>query len=133
MLLVSLGLSLIACSKDEGPQSVPVPSSSVQQVNPTPTVAADPTVTATASAVPPPPPPVVTAPVQQASIDGCCAALTSFSQATKNKSDRDKATQAAKICNGIAALVKSGKTQRASAMASIKAQLSGIPAPAECR
>lgn len=126
ILLVCGGLVLAACKKDVDPQAIPVPSGTAVDMAPPATSAAEavPTVTATAAPTPPP------QPVQQASIDGCCAAL---SRAGKTKQEKDKATMVAKVCTGIAALVKSGKTQRASALTTIRAQLSGTDVPAECR
>ena len=131
VLLVCSGLLLAACSKkDPDPQAVPVPSGAAV-TTPPPTAAAEAAQipTATASAAPAPPPPVV----QQPPIDGCCAALSSAGNATKNVSDKDKFLQAAKICTGIAAKVKSGQSQRSSALVTIRSQLAGVGTPSECR
>lgn len=128
LLLVCGGLLLAACKKDADPQAIPIPSGSAAMAAPTTSSMADAVPTTTASAAPTtaPPPPVATA---QASIDSCCAAL---SHAGKTKAEKDKAATAAKVCTGVAALVKSGKSQRASALTTIRAQLGGIEVPAEC-
>src|SRR4051812_3019658 len=121
VLVVLAGLALTACKKDADPQAIPVPSAStVAEAPPQPTAAADATATAATSATPPPP--VAVAPVQQQPIDSCCSALSSAAGGAK-KGDKDKLLQASKICSGISALVKSGKTQRASALTTIRGQL----------
>src|SRR6188472_94586 len=105
VLLVCSGLliglvSLAGCKKDTDPQAVPVPSGAVVAAPP-PSAAAEAAsasanASASASAAPATPPPVV----QQASIDGCCAALASAGKATKSTGDKDKFLQASKICSG---------------------------------
>lgn len=127
VLLVSCGLALAACKKGDDPQAIPVPSASVA-IAPTPTETAAPTATVSAAPTPPPPPPVV----QQAPIDGCCSALSAASSSAKSKGDKDKLSQAAKICTGIAAKVKTGASQRSSALTTIRSQLGSLPVPGEC-
>ncbi len=128
VLLLCCGLLGLACKKDADPQSVPVPSASV--VAPPPSAATETAPTASASAAPttPPPAPVVTQPP----IDGCCSALNSYGNSAKSKGDKDKYLQAAKICSGIAAKVKSGASQRSSALVTIRSQLSGVNVPPDC-
>ena len=131
VLMVLGALSLVACKKEAEPEAVPVPSATT----PAP-VAADSAGAAgtVATAVATTPPPVVnTAPVQPANIDACCSALSAVAHSGRGKDAKIKSAQAAKICPGIAALVKSGKTTRASALTQIKSSLVGVDVPAECR
>jgi hypothetical protein len=131
---LALSLSLSACKKDADPQAVPIPSGTAAVVAPTGAAEAA-SAAATVAATPPPaaPPPVAVAPVVHASIDSCCAALSAVSKSGRGKEAKSKSASAAKICSGIAKLVKEGKTTRASAMTSIRAQLSGVDIPSECR
>jgi len=125
--LFGCGLLVLACKKDADPQAIPVPSGAA--ATEVPSAAPEATTTASASAAPtPPPPPVVTQPP----IDGCCSALNSAGNSAKNKNDKDKYQQAAKICSGIAAKVKSGASQRSSALVTIRGQLAGVSVPSEC-
>lgn len=132
---LALSLSLSACKKDPDPQAVPIPSGTAAVVAP-PGAAEAASAAATVPATPPPPttppPPVAVAPVAQASIDSCCAALSAVSKSGRGKEAKSKSAAAAKICSGIAKLVKEGKTARASAMTQIRSQLGGIDVPSEC-
>jgi hypothetical protein len=131
---IALSLSNAGCKKEADPQAVPVPSGTPTAVAPTPTGAAESgTAAATVAATPPPPPPVAPAPVAQASIDGCCAALSAVAKSGRGKEAKTKSASAARICSGIAKLVKEGKTARGSALTQIRSQLAGVDVPSECR
>ena len=135
MLLVCGSLVLAACKKSEDPVPVPIPTGAA---TPTPVgIDAPPSATATAPSaavtVATPTPPVAFAPVNQQPIDACCSALASVSSSGRAADTKSKAALGSKICSSIAPLVKSGKTTRASALSTIRAQLSGIEIPGECR
>jgi hypothetical protein len=135
MLLVCGSLVFAACKKSEDPAPVPIPTGSA---SPTPigvgsdAPAAD-TAAPSAAVTAAPTPPVAVAPVNQQPIDACCSALASVSKSGRSPDTKSKAALGSKICSGIAPLVKSGKTTRVSALSTIRAQLSGIDIPAECR
>ena len=134
MLLVCGSLVFAACKKSEDPVPVPIPTGSA---SPTPVgndappsgTAAAPSAAVTAA----PTPPVAVAPVNQQPIDACCSALAAISKSGRAADTKSKAALGSKICSGIAPLVKAGKTTRTSGLSTIRAQLSGIDIPSECR
>ncbi len=132
VLLVCGSLVFAACKKSEDPAPVPVPSGAAA---PTPVGNdAPPASRAAASATAAPTaPPVVAAPVNAQPIDGCCSALAAVGKSGRSADTKSKAATASKICSGIAPLVKAGKTSRASALTTIRSQMSGAELPAECR
>ena len=65
-------------------------------------------------------------------IDNCCAALRAIQTSGVSKETKVKAGAAALACNGIAKLVKTGKTSRAAALTQVRAALGGATAPAAC-
>ena len=115
-------------SADKPPSPTPSPRPATA-TPPTPTATASAAPPATASAAPPPsssgaaPP----GPVTDASLDACCAALTSLV-----KAGTTKAQPAATMCPGVSRLVKAGRQPRAAGAAQIRAALGGAPAPAAC-
>ncbi|MBK9264477.1 MAG: hypothetical protein IPM54_32395 [Polyangiaceae bacterium] len=147
LLLVSIVLIaavIVGCGKkEEEPVVLTMPSAAPTPVKATedPAPAAEPAAAAgsaaaatdTAAVAPANPPPVETAkaaPPQP--IDGCCSALTAMTKDAKvDAGTRSKATAASAICNATAALVKSGKTSRASTLTQIRATMAG-KAPAAC-
>ena len=133
MLLVCGSLVLVACKKSEDPAPVPVPSGAAA---PTPVANDAPPASAAAagaSAAAIAAPPVAAAPVNVQPIDSCCSALAAVSKSGRGADAKSKSALAAKICSGIAPLVKAGKTTRASALTTIRSQMSGAELPAECR
>jgi hypothetical protein len=135
VLIVASALSLAACKKQEEPQAVPLPSATTPApVGADSSGAAGTTADAPVTAAPTVAPPVVNPhPVQQASIDACCSALAAVAHSGRGKDAKIKSAQASKICPGIAKLVKSGQTTRASALTQIKSALVGVDVPGECR
>lgn len=132
VLLVCGSLLFAACKKSEDPAPVPVPSGAA---SPTPVGNDAPPASgamATASAVATVAPPPVAAPVNAQPIDGCCSALAAVGKSGRSADTKSKAALASKICSGIAPLVKAGKTSRASALTTIRSQMSGAEMPAEC-
>ena len=133
VLLVCGAVSLLACKKPEDPTPVPLPSASAPAAVAADSAAAAASAAAASAAVTVAPPPVVnTVPVQTGNIDACCSALSAVAHSGRGKDAKIKSAQAAKICPGIAALVKSGKTNRASGLTQIKSALVGVDVPAEC-
>lgn len=133
VLLVLGALSLVACKKEVEPEAVPVPSASAPAPVAADSAAAAASAAAASAAAAVAAPPVVnTQPVVQQPIDSCCSALAAVAHSGRGKDAKIKSAQAAKICPGIAALVKSGKTTRASALTQIKSSLVGVDVPAEC-
>jgi len=146
LLLLAFGALLLSgCKKDEeAPQAVPIPSAASapaavkEDPKPAQTAggsAAGTVGSGTPDAVPPPPPPAETAPAKpapQASIDGCCAALSGIGKSGLPAATKAKAAAAAAVCAGSAKLVKEGKVSRSSALAQIGASMGG-QAPAECK
>jgi hypothetical protein len=134
MLLVSGSLLFAACKKSEDPTPVPIPSGAA---TPTPVGGDAPamsaTTAATATVAPVPVAPVAVAPVNAQPIDSCCSALAATSKSGRGADAKSKSALASKICSGISPLVKSGKTTRASALTTIRAQLAGVEIPSECR
>ena len=134
MLVVCGSLVLAACKKSEDPAPVPVPSGAAA---PTPVANDAPPASAAAAEVSASPtvapPPVAAAPVNAQPIDGCCSALAAVSKSGRGADAKSKSALAAKICSGIAPLVKAGKTTRASALTTIRSQMSGAELPSECR
>ena len=135
VLLVCGSLALVACKKSEDPAPVPVPTGSAA---PTPVANDAPPASAaaaadTSAAAVVAPPPVAAAPVNAQPIDGCCSALAAVSKSGRSADTKSKAALASKICSGIAPLVKAGKTTRASALTTIRSQMSGVELPSECR
>ncbi|MFO0758602.1 MAG: hypothetical protein U0359_19065 [Byssovorax sp.] len=121
---------LAGCGKkSEDPQAVPVPSGTAAAVAADSGAAASATAPVTAA---PTTPVVVNPEVQQQPIDACCAALAAEARSGKSKDAKAKAAQAATICPGIAKLVKSGATTRASALTQIRSALVGVTVPGEC-
>jgi len=136
VLLVCGSLALVACKKSEEPAPVPVPTGSAAPTpvaNDAPPASAAAADTSAAAVVAPPPPPVAAAPVNAQPIDACCSALGAVSKSGRSADTKSKAALSAKICSGIAPLVKSGKTTRASALTTIRSQMSGAELPPECR
>lgn len=132
VLLVCGSLVFAACKKSEDPAPVPVPSGAAA---PTPVGNDAPPASgaaASATAAPTAVAPVVAAPVNAQPIDGCCSALAAVSKSGRSADTKGKAATASKICSGIAPLVKAGKTSRASALTTIRSQMSGAELPAEC-
>ncbi len=135
MLLVSGSLLFAACKKSEDPTPVPIPSGAA---TPTPVGGDAPAMSATAAAATAtvaqvPVAPVAVAPVNTQPIDSCCSALAATSKSGRGADAKSKSALASKICSGISPLVKSGKTTRASALTTIRAQLAGVEIPSECR
>ena len=133
MLLVSGSLLFAACKKSEDPTPVPVPSGAA---TPTPVGGDTPAMSATAAATvvaPVPVAPVAVAPGNAQPIDACCSALAAAGKSGRGSDAKSKSALASKICSGISPLVKSGKTTRASALTTIRAQLAGVDIPSECR
>lgn len=131
VLLVLGGMALAACKKDADAQAdagaiVAPPVTTVEGTG------ASALASVTAAPTPPPPPPPV-APVQHASIDACCSALSAVASSGRGKEAKAKSAQAARLCPGIAKLVKEGKTARGAALTQIKSALVGVEAPSECR
>ena len=134
VLLVCGSLVFAACKKSEDPAPVPVPSGAAAPTpvaNDAPPASAAPAADASAVAVVAPP--VAAAPVNVQPIDGCCSALAAVSKSGRSADTKSKAALTAKICSGIAPLVKAGKTTRTSALSTIRSQMSGAELPAECR
>lgn len=131
-VLAMLAICAVAgCKKEEEPQAIPVPSASAPApVAPADSAAADATAAATASAAPTPP--AATAPVQHASIDACCNALAAIQHSGRDAATKKKASQAARVCPGIAARVKSGQVARSSALVQVLSAMTGASIPAEC-
>jgi hypothetical protein len=133
MLLVCGSLVFAACKKSEDPAPVPIPTGSAA---PTPVANDAPPAggtAATAGAAPVAPTPVAVAPTVAAQpIDSCCSALAAVSKSGRGSDAKSKSSVAAKICSGIAPLVKAGKTTRTAALTTIRAQMSGVDLPSEC-
>ncbi len=70
--------------------------------------------------------------VGYANIDKCCTALGAIQSSGVSKETKTKAAAARLACNGIAQLVKTGKTSRAAALAQVRSALGGATAPAAC-
>ncbi len=70
--------------------------------------------------------------VGYANIDKCCTALGAIQSSGVSKETKTKAAAARLACNGIAQLVKTGKTTRAAALAQVRSALGGATAPAAC-
>ena len=135
MLLVCGSLVCAACKKSEDPAPVPVPSGAAAPTpvaNDAPPASGAPAANASAVAIVAPPP-VAAAPVNVQPIDGCCSALAAVSKSGRSADTKSKAALTAKICSGIAPLVKAGKTTRTSALTTIRSQMNGAELPAECR
>ena len=134
MLLVCGSLVLAACKKSEDPAPMPIPTGAA---TPTPVGNEAPPSSAAAAVATTEPvavaPPVAAAPVNQQPIDACCSALAAVGKSGRAADTKSKAALGSKICSGIAPLVKAGKTTRASALSTVRAQLSGIDIPSECR
>ncbi len=134
-VLVSVAaLSVMGCKKEAEPELITVSSATPATVASDSAPAAD--TVASAEAPKPVPMPVThttaTAPVKGESIDACCAALSAVERSGRDAATKAKYRQAAAVCPGIAALVKSGKTQRGPGLAQVKSALAGTSAPAEC-
>jgi hypothetical protein len=126
---IAFSLCASACKKEAEPQALPVPTvAATPESPPTAATAAE---TAPVAATPPPPPKAI-APVAPASIDGCCAALSAVAKSGRGAQAKSKSATAAKICSGVAKLVKEGKTTRPSALTTVRAQLGGVDVPSEC-
>jgi hypothetical protein len=133
VLLVCGSLVFAACKKSEDPAPVPVPSGAAAPTpvaNDAPPASAAPATSAAAVVAPPP---VAAAPVNVQPIDGCCSALAAVSKSGRGADAKSKSAVAAKICSGIAPLVKAGKTTRTAALTTIRSQMSGVELPSECR
>lgn len=65
-----------------------------------------------------------------ASVQACCNALNAA--AKKPGMTQNKYKAAAAVCSGIAARVKKGAANAASARTTIRAQLQGVPIPSGC-
>ena len=128
VLVVCASLLFAACKKSEDPAPVPVTTASAAPTPVGDAPAATPTATVAAVVAPP----VVAAPTPGVPIDGCCSALAAVSKSGRGADAKSKSATAAKICSGIAPLVKAGKTTRTAALATIKAQMSGVDLPSEC-
>ncbi len=63
-------------------------------------------------------------------VEACCGALAAESKKTGPNSNKYKS--AAAVCSGIAASVKKGVADAASAKTTIRAQLTGVPIPGGC-
>jgi hypothetical protein len=133
MLLVCGSLVFAACKKSEDPAPVPIPTGSAAPTpvaNDAPPAGGTTTAPAGAAATPP----VAVAPTVAAQpIDSCCSALAAVSKSGRGSDAKSKSSVAAKICSGIAPLVKAGKTTRTAALTTIRAQMSGVDLPSECR
>jgi hypothetical protein len=150
VLLVCGGLTLAACGKkDDGGSTGTAASASATA---TATAAATATATATASAAPDPSgsasaapadtgsaapadtgAPVATGKAPEKPIDDCCAALARAAHTSgRGKAAKNAAHRAEEICPGIAALVRQGRTTRASALTQIKSALVGRSVPPQC-
>ena len=124
------------CNKDAPePQDIPIPGAEAPAVVTSEPAAGDAGDVTDAGVVAPEPtaPNTVTAPVQQASIDSCCAALKAVAKSGKDKAAKQQAAQASAVCPGIAALVKSGTTSRSSGLTQVRSALVGTSVPSECR
>jgi hypothetical protein len=133
MILILGALALAACKKDADSQAGAGTATSAAPLPPSTGEATAASAMASVTAAPtPPPPPVAAAPVQQASIDACCSALSAVGKSGRGRDAKAKSAQASKVCPGIAKLVKEGKTTRASALTQIKSALVGVDIPSEC-
>ena len=63
-------------------------------------------------------------------IEACCASLAAESKKPTPHSNKYKSASA--VCGGIAAQVKKGNANAASARTTIRAQLQGVPVPGGC-
>jgi hypothetical protein len=66
-------------------------------------------------------------------IDSCCAALAAVKHSGRGGRAKSKASRAAEICPGIAALVRQGRSTRQAALTQIKSALVGSDVPGECQ
>lgn len=121
-VVLTLGIVAVGCGKKEGDEAAAAPAAGGQAATAKPTVV--PTVTTTST-------PVVHE-ADAAAIRACCAALRSEAAKQASPGDKSKYEAAAASCDGIAGVVKSGGTTRASAMGSVRAALRGGALPAGC-
>jgi hypothetical protein len=150
VLLVCGGLALSACGNksETGGTTGAASAAPVQAASAAPVASAEPAASAsaapadTAAAAPSgsasaapadtgsAPPPVAGVPVQP--IDSCCAALSAVGHSGRGRKAKNKASRAAEICPGIAALVRQGRSTRQAALTQIKSALVGSTVPPEC-
>jgi hypothetical protein len=129
--LLSLA-ALAGCKKDPEPEAIPVPSAAAP-ASVAPAESAAPTAAASGSeAAPTTPPPANTAPVVHASIDACCSALAAIQKSGKDAATKKKASQASRVCPGIAARVKSGQVSRSAALTQVLSAMTGATIPSAC-
>lgn len=145
--LLAVGLLSLGACKDKEPEPQTIPVSSAAP--PTAPVAADQAPSAApaapagseAAAAPTAPAPADTPATPQptgqkgggASIDACCAGLMAINASGRSADAKAKAGTAHKICLGLAKRVKEGEVAKPTAIATIKATLGDVTAPAECK
>jgi hypothetical protein len=143
---LAFGVFLLqGCKKEEeAPEVVPVPSAPapVKAAEEAPAQPAQPaaegsgaaagTAAPTQQATPTPTSTEAPKPVPQASIDGCCSALSGMAKSGLPADVKAKAAAAAGMCSAVAKSVKEGKASRTTALAQIGATMGG-KSPAECK